>query len=573
MAGLVRTFERRATVSVQLNGGAGVVAWIDETGLTSLTLNGVPVLSGGLQAESSGSRFGIADASLGTLLASSFTPVSGTAARVFHQYQNGRAEFLYTLSGEDLTITATVTPTVPITVLGVTGLITPWVFGDVSGLLGGTGTDITDKGISQFHPSVFNPIGAAYRVAPNSSYAICAYPVNAGLQRTLMHWTGIDVGGTLMQTLEWFVVPSTFRYPPSTVTNAVCAAQAPVFSSGIHAQEPFTFTVGLRVSSDTSWAHLLAPYKTQFATTFGPCVYAAARDDRPITISFPGRGDMVGPTNPYGLLAGNYRFDVSATPWCDAYIGAMGTAGCQGVIFWSLNGVDSRFPGTLGGGLNYNPDVHILPAEIEATRPALLSALQGASLVLGRECQPHWVRSRFAWDQDEFYTIAGIDGTALADCLARYDTAIAQGFTRFYCDTFPSTFNDHLILKALRDHWGATSPLVYTEFCTDVSMVYAGAYAEVSGTAPSYMVGAYDNNLQGSGLSYLSIIRWMLLGTSVAVADRSASNWSTAYLDFLYQHQLTPLPQDQELATVSGLPAALAARNATYLVANQFPVS
>ena len=183
------------------------------------------------------------------------------------------------------------------------------------------------------------------------------------------------------------------------------------------------------------------------------------------------------------------------------------------------------------------------------------------------------MRSRFAWDQDEFYTIAGIDGTALADCLARYDTAIAQGFTRFYCDTFPSTFNDHLILKALRDHWGATSPLVYTEFCTDVSMVYAGAYAEVSGTAPSYMVGAYDNNLQGSGLSYLSIIRWMLLGTSVAVADRSASNWSTAYLDFLYQHQLTPLPQDQELATVSGLPAALAARNATYLVANQFPVS
>ena len=562
-----------------LLGGGPVTATITEQGLTNLSLNGTTVLSGTLQAESSGTRFGIADTSLGSIVSRAVKSLSANSAKVIHRHENGTAVFLYTLKGEDLTIAMTVTPSVLVTVLGWTGLVGSWPDWQASvGLMGNTVMLLPTAGLTLFHPSPTTPIGAAYRIptsGPNANqFGVCVYPINTGLVRTLVYWKNSG-GPTAKPTVECFIAPSTFRYPGAMGVSGAAIAATPVFYPGIHPGESYTVTWGIRVSQDTTWTHMLQPYRDQLRTTFGPCTYAASRDDRPIAKSFPGGAEFLQPiTNPYGFSTMGetfYRFDQSATPYCDTFLPGLVASGAQGVIFWSLNGWDTRVPGVDGGGINYNCDVEILPTEVEANRPVLLSRLQAGGLAMGREARPSILRTRASWTADRGLAIVGTSGITLDDLLARFDAAIAQGFTHYYFDSFPGDFNDHLLLKALRDHWGSGAPLVYTEAATDVSAVYAGIYVECNVTIQPFRAGSVDASA-GLNLPLLPIIRWLVAATSVICNGIGADPWSVpGYLDYLYDQKLTPLIHDQDPMFTPGLPALLATANAAHLVNNQFP--
>lgn len=561
-----------------LDGGSGVTATVDSTGITNVSINGLTALFGSLTAESSGSRFGINDLTFGAITSKFVVGLTPTSARVTQIYERGTVVLVVSISGEDLTITATVTPTVFCTVLGLTGLLCNWTIDEhQTGMLGGFAVNILDSSLRFFHPSELNQIGATYRVPGARGFGVSAFPVGCGLQRTLMYCYQLqDGGGTWHPSIEWFLVPSTHRYPgtvPPPTTSLAGGLSANLFSYGIHAHETYTCQIGLRVSTDTSWQHLLAPYKTQFNAAFGSCAYAAARDDRPICISFPGSPSTISPTNPYGYLEGGpnqYRFDLGVTAWCDLYISPMTNAGCQGVIFWTPSGWDTRFAGIDGGGVNYTPDVHTLPPETAANWPTMMTRLSAASLKCGRESRTGIVRTRGPWVGDYPYAVAAERPEHLSDLVTRFVNAAAFGFTFFYCDSFPSDFNEHLVLKTLRSQWGATSPLTYTESFSDVSLVYSGVYTEISGGSP-YLP---NSPLTSDGTPLLTIARWITPHTSVAALDRTSSNFSTAYLDWLYQHQITPLVSDQDLDVFHlTLPALLAGYNATYLTANQFASS
>jgi hypothetical protein len=82
------------------------------------------------------------------------------------------------------------------------------------------------------------------------------------------------------------------------------------------------------------------------------------------------------------------------------------------------------------------------------------------------------------WTQDTVLNLSADDPTQMAMAAKRFARMIDKGFTAYYIDTFGGYAQDARAMRLLREGWGSTNVLTFTEYWSDVSLLYSGGYTQ-----------------------------------------------------------------------------------------------
>ena len=525
-------------------------ALIDDTGLASLSIGGHVALLGGVEAVEACAVFGLpASQSLGPILSRTIQQLTAGSWIVRQIHQFAEVEYRYTVEGDDVECLATVTNrgSADMRMIGFTGLEIDWDGVVPVGIFTGPFWEdsyLLVHGRKLMHPGsdLGMNVGCIYGKTPAFGLSVC--PVGHGLARSFMYT----------------------RWEPFGEPTAAPQSLRIYFETLIQPGASKSFAFNIRASENTDWHYLLEPYRQQFVQSFGGLRYAP--DDRP-SLKMP-YADLssVGPTNPYGFHLGR-RFDTAmgAQEWIDTRMPLMQQA-TQGCLFWILNGYDARI-----APLEYSPEVHLLPPEIEANRPALAAAFAAANLRLGRLGQPQWITEKNTWATDRFFEISVDSQSQLDEVWRRFSLAIDAGFTSFYLDSVALNL-DHVCLVDWFRTKAGPSVLTWTEHVPDVCLPATGAYAWVDGTPGNYQVHLHGEVFfTDPACSIVSFYRWLVPGCSIlaSVPDGILTADVAGLLDWMYAKQVTPLVDDWlHLAGIPTLGDELASRNAQHLTDNHW---
>jgi len=485
--------------------GSEVVFEATSNGLTSVRLGTQTVASGDWHVEGGNwvlHRTGVVER-LDACAAKTLEVLAPDHVRIRHSGSNLTTTFDYAFAGEDVRITARVDNGDPDRALEAVVFrgLTLAFNGTPAGYLQ-TWDSSTLRSLGQrrrgFHPSFETLLGGSY--ACDGAFGVGLSPLYRQLEPTLFWWAG---GRDLH-----YIVPAAI--PPGGAR---------------------TFAMTMRVSRNRNWQHLLEPYRAHFTATFGPVRYKA--DPRPFTRYQAADDAHMSGDNPHGWNW--YRFDRAThpTPWggkgmadfVACVTDACVRAGAQGVILWAQTGNNPR-------GCNFRPDFDVLPPEVETNAP-LLRAILAAGCRLGATARPGEIATPVAWGRDDTVRVHPDEPTQMETLLKRFDLMAGRGFNAYYLDTFGDSFNDIRIMQAVRARLGPDVP-TFTEFWTDVSLVYSGAYMQMGWDGKSMAHREFWNRLEP-----WAYIRWLLPGVQAVSPVGTAEH---AFADLIRERKLRVLP-------------------------------
>jgi hypothetical protein len=434
----------------------GVTYVVTADGLASIRIGDREVAGGGWRLANPGEQFrsvsnGVA---VGAVAAKTWQRLSERHVRVSHVQGDAAATYDYTFDGEDVSVRARVEnrhPAEDLPAVAFRGLTFRFDAPPTGIILDhGAGYIEPNGGLVAFcYPCWFSRVGASY--ARDKTFGVAFIPTNPGLTRHLLLWN------------EAYVPPG--REPPRERSPQYLVPDA-VPHGGAR-----TFLLAMRVSTNTDWTHLLAPYRRFFQANYGPVRYRA--DHRPFANSGGGCDYHADPGNPYGFNGLFRRYDRpdGMQLFCDEVIPALKAADCQGVMFWALQGWEPR-------GAMYRTDFDVFPRDIARNLPLLRREFHEAGLRLGLCTRPGESTFRYNAASDATQRINADDPWHLQMTWRRFQWAIENGFTAFYLDTFGNTLADVKIMRYLREKMGPDIQ-TYVEHHCDIMAVYSGFYEEI----------------------------------------------------------------------------------------------
>jgi hypothetical protein len=442
----------------------------------------------------------------------------GASAEVLHEKGDVLCRFSYVFDGEDVTISARAenrNADAGMAVAGFSGL--EFTFArPPDGLM-------AEQHISYFqahgtglcHPSIFSKIGGSY--AKDDAAGVGVSPWRTGLTHTLILWDYTD-----------WNVGKREKLPSRRLLYFVAD---PVAARGAK-----TFDLKLRVSPDTDWKHLLAPYREHFQATFGPVRYKA--DYRWIATDYLNQSQQaISPTNPYGFHGGHRRIDTAegAKEFCDKIVPALKESGGQGVIVWGQGGDDPR-------GAMYRPDFDVLPPEVEKHWPLLAQRFKEAGLKLGVTTRPRHMAVRRDWRQDEIIDIDPDDPSHREMLWRRFENMLKKGCTLFYLDSFGDSLEDVKLMRWLREKLGP-DVLTFCEQQCDAILPLSGGYSETTLHAEPKDQPAHYRLWSGS--REWEIYQWLVPGAQMASRHYQTTGKPPADIEpayrWLVRNRITPL--------------------------------
>lgn len=497
----------------------GVVFRVDAEGLRSVSVGEREVGGGSWRLVNPGDTFRSLrnDVTISEPAQKQFEKQSETEVTVRHRQGEVSVRYRYRFDGEDACIEARVenhNPSADLPAVQFTGLSFRFASKPAGNLFTNSPNYIqANKKLEDFcHPSHFVPVGGNYRSEENYGFALS--PWNTGLRRTLfwgypLHREKDGWRQRVHYILPWIVPRRGAR----------------------------TFEMKLRVSPDSDWKHLLAPYREHFRSTFGEVRYEP--DHRPFVRGSMGSGYHAGPNNPFGPNGPSRRLDLprGMERFCDWVIPGMKRANFQGAMFWALGGWNPR------GGM-YRTDFDVFPKAYTKTLPILQERFREAGLTLGVCTRPGQLTVRVTRKRDRVLSIDPDNAGHLGMIWRRFDRMIERGFRAFYLDSFGHSMRDVKIMQHLREKMGPRIQ-TYAEHECDIMMLYSGIYDNVRYDKRS---GEFRH-----GVRAWEIYRWLIGRTPATfITNRvrgAPQNAPPTFHEYLYRHQLTPNVADWKLGT------------------------
>ena len=308
------------------------------------------------------------------------------------------------------------------------------------------GTYLQAKGLTLFHPGTINPVGFWWAADDTFAFSVHSPSEFDGYKLAAASWAGHDN-----------------VIPPECELNLYTDRPVPPGGSA-------TVTAVIRVSVDRSLPHLIAPYKAEYDRHFPLPMFTP--DDR-LVGQFSSVGDnLITPRNPLGYNGDWRRLDTATGT--AAYVGRvvpqLKRANAVGMIFWSPGGYQPPM---------YPPDFDVLPPQVQRNIPALVKGFREQGLRVGFCARPGDGVDRPPGQPPSIYRLSADNPDHMKATLGRFRHAMDMGFDMFYLDSFGGYgLNDLRILKRIRATVGP-DVLLYPEYCTDVSLPYAGRFCQL----------------------------------------------------------------------------------------------
>ncbi len=428
---------------------------VSPAGDVTLALDGHPVATGRwtLRQDCNIPAAGPAPAKPGPVVSVTATQDGPAHAVVHERHAAVAVDYAYDLAGEDLTIAAHVvnlTPDHALNPLAFTGLtfhFNPAV--PVTGQLAAWHwTYLVAQGLNLFHPSTMSPVGC--------------------------WWAADDHFGFAAHSDSEFDAPALVAAVYANHDGSVPAECQPEFytARGLPPGGSADVTLTLRVTADRSLPHLLGGYKAAYDRRFPVPLYTP--DRRPVSMFSEVDQNHVTPADPLGYHADWCRFDTAwgAAAYVRRFAPDLKWKGFAGTIFWSPGGYDPPM---------YPPDFDVLPPAVLANLPALVKGYHDLGLRVGICTRPGDGVNRPKGAEPTVYRLSADDPTQMRVDLDRFRHAMAMGFDMFYLDSIGGDgVNDARIIRQIRAAVGPRVAL-YSEYCTDLSLPYAGRYCEWTG--------------------------------------------------------------------------------------------
>lgn len=432
---------------------SGVIFEVTESGLSSVKVDEREIASGGWRFLYVHERFGGNPEGLSDeLLESSIQVESDTEVIVRHKHRDVSVRYIYQFDGEDIGIRARVaneSPEERFTVAGFGGLSFHFA-GPPQGLM-------PDKGQGGWHPSArgrHRRIGASYAVGKH--FGVSAFPANLEVYRSETNFGGGEAETD--RELSHFVVAEPARV-------------------GIPPESARTFRMGLRVSPDTDWTHLLTPYRDYLHETLGELQYEAG-DYRPLVGSWAGASaGHASEDNPYGFF-GHRRLDTEegAEQYADMVIGAAERINAQGVIEWEPAGYTG---GKIERGARYRPDHDVWPPEVKKHWTIVQEAAEKAGVRLGSMSRPAALAVRKNWERDRILRFHDESHPAIIrHMVQRFKRMEERGFDITYMDVFGLRYGELGLARTYREELGPRW-IGFSEYTSDALLPYWGAYVQM----------------------------------------------------------------------------------------------
>ena len=305
-------------------------------------------------------------------------------------------------------------------------------------------TYLQAQGDAIFHPSLAAPLGAVY--ARDDQFGFAAFSNSEFDRPTLFNASWQQAG----------IIPAQCQVEMYTQREVPGGGAADV-------------DAWFRVSTDISLPNLMGGYKKVYSQHFSKPLYRA---DHRAVAQFAAEGPtFISRFNPCGFNGGFRRLDlpIGVGAYVHMIAPPLHEADALGIIFWGLGGWNPPM---------YPPDFDQFPASVQANIPKLVNGFKSYGLRVGLCTRPGDGITR---DPGKAPLIYRLDASKPADMqmlLDRFSNAMAMGFDIFYLDSFGADgVNDLEILKKVRERVGP-DVLLYTEYCTDMSLPYADHYCE-----------------------------------------------------------------------------------------------
>jgi hypothetical protein len=499
---------------------AGVIFTVTADGLASVRLGERELATGGWRAASGEGilNCGSLKVDAEQVLKKSLEILGERQARVRHEHKDLAATYDYAFEGEDCRVAARIEnrhPTEPLAATWFRGLTLDFGRVPTGRMPTWHGSYLAAHGPSLCHPSFAVRVGASHAVG--DGFGVSLAPLGPGLLRSLVWWDCVDWNPGKREAL-----------PQRRVSWLVAEPVPPLGAR--------TFVLGIRVSPNGDWRHLLEPYRQHLAATLGPGQY---KPDHRVMVQSCVNASVahMTPENPYGFHGGFRRLDLAqgVAAFCDLLIPDLQKVNGQGVLFWGQGGENPR-------GAMYRPDFDILPPEVEAQWPTLARRFADARLHLGVCARPGEVAYRHDWKTDGTLRIHADDPAHLEMMGRRFQAMAARGVSAYYLDTFGSDLND---VRAMRDYRRRLGPDVptYVEHAADAILPFSGLYTELS----------FDKKTAQYGLAWMDVetwdtFRWLVPGVTSVVVSRVEPKdlppGAEPPFRFLFRHHMTPLVAD-----------------------------
>jgi hypothetical protein len=494
-------------------GKSGVAFTVTGDGLSRITLGGKVVARGGVRFFNPGAQcptiangVKVADVANATV-----EPVDAATVRVRQVQGDVTVTYTYAFADEDVRIKAKVENNAPrddLPMVGFTGL--QFIFAKTPrGILCErplAQLDARDQWfrggiIAQCHPSYAVPIGGCYQ--EDGALGVGGTPLNTGIAQTLIHGLPVQpVDGQFARTLEYLQPRRVPREGAATVEFL------------------------LRVSANTDWKHLLAPYKAHFTATYGAVRYRS--DNRPLVMHCVASSDYhVTPLNPLGYQGADFTTADGVNRYCDGMIAQMKKANAQGVVLWGLGGWEPR-------GAMFRTDFDVLPPAVDGQLPLLRKRFEEADMKLGLCTRPGEFTVRGTWGTDWTFLINPDDLQHLeAQVWVRFKRMIDKGFTCYYMDTFGNSYTDVLIMKFLREKMGPQIQ-TYVEHDCDAMLVFSGVfdYIQWDDKAQQWSIGSPN-----------PIYQWLVPGVGSMIVVNTDDHTLKAHglpYEYAFAHRVSP---------------------------------
>jgi hypothetical protein len=454
---------------------------VSSSGLSSISVAGHEVAHGEWRLTSGDARYGLGSRKIvipddGS---SSLQIIDASHARVIQVAGDYRVTFDYSFSGEDIDIRARVenhSETNDLDAVNFEGLKFSFDQAPVGLMKGWALPDLQRLAIDAFYPSRMNPIGGSYAVG--RAFGVGLSPLGPRIGRTLFLWTdpapAQQVQGSSLRWLSF-------------------ASADPVLAEGAR-----TYAFRMRISQDTSWQHLLEPYRDQFTALAGPLAYHP--DSRPIArLAIPSAAEDVTATNPYGYSDPRLRMDLTAAVQNLASSVAAVTArsGAQGLLVSGLAGYDTR-------RLRYEPDISLLPPSVSQCVPLLTQRFSAADLRIGVAGSPQLLDYQLDRDTSETVRMSPDDPEQVALLWDdRLKPWIDRGAQLFLFQGFGSSLGDIQLLRALRQKLGPDVQLL-CDAPVDLTFVDAAGFGITRPVWGEYRLGF--------GVDIWQICQWLVPG-------------------------------------------------------------
>jgi hypothetical protein len=180
----------------------------------------------------------------------------------------------------------------------------------------------------------------------------------------------------------------------------------------------------------------------------------------------------------------------------------------------------------------YQPDFDVFPAAVQPNISVLKDGFKQYGLRMGLCARCGDGVRRPTGGPPEVYRMSPDKPADMKTTIDRFRHAMDMGFDIFYLDSFGGGgMADLRMLKMYREAVGP-HVLFYTETCTDMSLPYAGAYAEWLGSS----------TIWDSPETYADL-RYLCPDSTWLVMSRTKQDIPPAFA----QLKMTPLVQDQDV--------------------------